>query len=130
MNIAIIGISAYPDGIRRVCKIEEDEPTSSSSIARRSSHRNTVVELLVDYDVMGTPKGQICEVTSQVLGIVEDDCWAGGVNGKKLKYSQHVLIVPRNAKLYLLHVKDLDTVVVQLATNEHVMLVGTDLVPD
>lgn len=114
MHVGILRITTQAHWFRRILKVEKDKTSTASTGSWCSTNRHTVAKLFVDDNVVSSSSWKISKVTSQTTpdSVVESH-WAGWVDGEKLS-----------------HVEDLDTVVLELGSDKHVVLVGTDFVPD
>jgi hypothetical protein len=127
MNVSILRIATQTLWFRRISKIKEKKSSAAGIGPWPSSNGNTIVELLVYHYIVSASSRKISEVTSQVNSIVKSNRMSW-VNGKELCllecYKNYAFTT------YLFHVKDLNAMARQLATDKHVVLVATDLVPD
>ena len=106
--------SPLPSGARRlgdVRDINEDDTRLALVGSGHGTNRVDEVRLGVGDDVVRTTSGKVLEVASKVVGVAEQ-LWLGGVDSEEL-----------------LHVEDLDAVANSLATDNHVVILATDLTP-
>lgn len=112
VDITILWVDTQSHRVRGVSEIEEDHSSLRSRSSGPGSNRDTVVLLLVNDHVVRGTSGEVTEVTGEIDLVGECD-GLGGIDGQQLR-----------------HVEDLDAVTGQLGTDEHVVLVGANLVPD
>lgn len=112
MCVSVLGVTTSFDGVGRVRQVEEDQPTEATAIPRTSSDGDTIFKFFVHNHVVGSPQGQVGEMARQILLVREFDGSVGSGDVEKLG-----------------HVKDLNTMALELATNENVVLEGSNFLP-
>jgi hypothetical protein len=85
MGVAVLAVAAQGDGVGRVLEAEEVQTAKAALFAGLDADGDTIVELLVDDDVVASADGEsLVEVTSQVLLVGEADKALGGVEVQEL----------------------------------------------
>ena len=85
MGVAVLAIAAQGDGVGRVVQSEEVQTTEAVLVTGLNTDSNTVVELLVDDDVVASADGEgLVEVTSEVLLVGEADDAVGAIKRQQL----------------------------------------------
>lgn len=85
MGVAVLAIAAQGDGVGRVVQSEEVQTTEAVLVTGLNTDSNTVVELLVDDDVVASADGEgLVEVTSEVLLVGEADDAVGAIERQQL----------------------------------------------
>jgi hypothetical protein len=113
VDVAILAVATGRRRLRRILEIDEDQTSAAGTVAGAGADGDGVAELLVDDHVVGGTLGETLEGAGDVLDGVEDDGGLGRGDGQELR-----------------HVEDLDAVAAKLGADEHVVLVGTDLLPE
>lgn len=130
MNITILSVTAQRNRVRRVIKAEEVKSTHTALIARGHTDSHGVVGLLVNHNVVAASKGKcLVEVACQVFVIAEEHRGIGGVDLKKLLLVSEMEILRLQSDTCLAHVENLHAVALELAADEHVVVIGADLGP-
>jgi hypothetical protein len=118
MDVAIASCTTRASGVGRVRHVEEDQAAAAWQVTSNpdrlvTSYRaysHGVVELLVDYNVVGSSNRKLIPVSSEVLlGEVGRTLWVEGEQ--------------------LLHVEDLDTALDSLGSDNDVVPQDSDLSP-
>jgi hypothetical protein len=66
VDIAILGSTAWSDGLRWVCEINKDQACSTCGVSGGGSNSDCVVLLLVNNNVVSAPGWKTFEVTSEI----------------------------------------------------------------
>lgn len=130
VDVSILTIAAKSLRVGYISKIKEDETGTAAAISRRRSDGNGIVELLVDNDIVAASQRKIREVSSQISLGQLNGC-SSRIDCEKLSCGLvDEVIVYQWASTYLAHVVNLDAGALQFATNEHVVFVGTNFLPE
>jgi hypothetical protein len=86
VDIAVVAIAAQGNRVARVVKAEEVQTTLAGLVARSDTHRDAVLKLLVNDNVVSAAKrhGRVV-MARQVLGIVKLDRGFLGLDAQKLQ---------------------------------------------
>lgn len=135
VDVAIGTVAAEPDGVGDVGQVDIDETGGAIVVTGTGANDEQQVLLLVNDDVVAAALRKVHEVGSHVRrGVVDDDALAG-VDIEQLVVAQvsHSTLQRRangRVAVYLAHVEDLDAVADELRSNDHVVLVAPDLLPE
>jgi hypothetical protein len=111
VDVTVTSSATRSAGACRVRQINEDQTGAAASATRNGTNSDSVLELLVDDNVMGRSPGEPVKVAGQVV-LGESDR-ASRVNVQELG-----------------PVEDLHTVPGSFATDDNVVLVAADFAPD
>jgi hypothetical protein len=112
VDVSVFSTASQGNWVGGICQVEEDETSGERAIARLESSGTTVVSLFVGDDIVGSAQWELLVPPAVKVILVAEDLGTRGIDVQKFP-----------------QVKDLDTVVDGLTSDDKIALVTLDLAP-